>query len=110
MKRLVIAVSLIALATPAFAAGTKIANHSGKPIDELFASAPGAAKWGENLMKGMKEGSLDDGKEATVADLKDGTYDLQISAPDEGVLCVISNVTVANGAATLTPEMGAACK
>jgi hypothetical protein len=110
MKRLVLAVSLIAIATPAFAAGTTIVNHSGKPIDELFASEPGKKAWGENLMRGMKEGALEDGMTAEVAAVKDGTYDLQLSAPDEGVLCVIANVDIKGGKAELTPDMGKACQ
>lgn len=110
MKRLLLALPLIALSGTAFAAGTMVTNHSGLPIDELYSSAPGAAKWGENLMVGIAEGALDDGKAVEVAALADGTYDLQLSAPDEGVLCIISNVVVKDGKVELTPDMGKNCK
>jgi hypothetical protein len=101
---------LAASAASAFAAGAKIVNHSGLPIDELSVSAPGAKQWGDNLLKGTKEGVLDDGKTYTVKGLKDGTYDFQISAPDEAVFCVMPAVTVKGGAATLTADMGKTCK
>ncbi len=110
MKRILLALPFAALATASFAAGTTVTNHSGLPIDELYSSAPGAAKWSANLMEGIAEGALDDGKTVDIAGLADGTYDLQLSAPDEGVLCVIANVTVAGGKLELTPEQGKACK
>ena len=112
MKRILLALPLAALlAVPAFAAtGLDVTNHSGLPIDELFASAPGAKAFGGNLMDGIPEGALDDGKSATVATLADGSYDLKISAPDEGVLCTISDVKIAGGKIELTPDMGKACK
>lgn len=92
------------------AAETKITNNSGLPIDELAVSAPGAAKWGANLLEGAKEGSLDSGSSYAVKDLPDGTYDFQISAPDEGVLCTMPNVVVAKGEAVLDAAMGKTCK
>ena len=110
MKRLALALPLIALAFPAFAAGLTVTNHSGLPIDELFASEPGKAAWGANLMEGIAEGALDDGKTVDIAALPDGTYDFQLSAPDEAVLCVISNVVVKDAAIEFTPDMGKACK
>jgi hypothetical protein len=110
MKRFILAVPFIALAGSAFAAGLTVNNHTGLPIDELFASAPGAAAWGANLMDGIPEGALDDGKTVEIAALADGVYDLQLSAPDEGVLCTISNVEIKAGVVDLTPDMGKACK
>jgi hypothetical protein len=97
-------------AASAFAAGAKIVNHSGLPIDELSVSTPGAKQWGDNLLKGTKEGVLDDGKTYLVKGLKDGTYDFQISAPDEAVFCVMPAVTVKSGGVTLTADMGKTCK
>ena len=110
MKHLLIALPIIMMAGSAFAAGTTVTNHSGLPLDELYASAPGQAAWGPNLMDGVPEGALDDGKTADVAAIADGTYDLQVSAPDEAVLCVIANVVVSGPTLELTPEMGKACK
>jgi hypothetical protein len=110
MKRFLLALPVIAAATSAFAAGITVTNHSGLPIDELFASAPGAGSFGANLMEGIAEGALDDGKTVTIAELADGAYDLKISAPDEGVLCTIANVDVKGGSVELTAEQGKACK
>ena len=98
------------LASSAFAAGTTVINHSGLPIDELSAAAPGTHAWGNNLMDGMPEGSLDSGKAATVTEIADGAYDLRISAPDEGVLCYMSNVEIKGGKVELTADMGKACQ
>lgn len=85
-------------------------NHSGLPIDELFASPAGKGEFGANLMEGIAEGALDDGKTVAVAELADGAYDLKVSAPDEGVLCTISDVKVDGGKVELTAENGKACK
>ncbi len=110
MNRFLLALPVLAIAaSSAFAATTSVTNNSGLPIDELFASAPGAANWGANLMEGIGEGALDTGKTHDVAFLQDGTYDFQISAPDEGVLCVMSNVQVKGGQINLTEDMGKAC-
>jgi hypothetical protein len=111
MKRLLLALPLFVLAAaPALAAGTTVTNHSGLPIDELFASAHGAKAFGGNLMDGIAEGALDDGKTVEVANLADGSYDLKLSAPDEGVLCTIPDVKIEGGKVELTAEMGKACK
>lgn len=110
MKRLVFALPLMILAAPVMAGGTMVVNNSGLPIDELFASAPGKAAWGANLMEGIGEGALDNGKSHEVAMLEDGVYDLRISAPDEGVLCVISDIEVKAGKIELTDAHGKACK
>ena len=112
MKSFLLALPLVAIAaTHSFAAsGMMVTNHSGLPIDELFASAPGQKAWGANLMEGLEEGVLEDGMSHEVASLADGTYDLRISAPDEGVLCYMSNVVVKGNAVELTPEMGKACE
>lgn len=111
MKRFVLAAALIAAtALPALAAGTMVNNNSGLPIDELFASEPGKAAWGANLMEGLGEGALEAGMSHEVAALADGTYDLRISAPDEGVLCVMSNVVVKDAKVDLDEAMGKACK
>ncbi len=112
MNRTVIA-ALIALSTTAaaYAGAAMVANHSGLPIDELSVSEPGKKAWGPNLLDGVAEGALDDGKSLAVAGLKEGVWDLKIDAPDEGVSCVIANVTVGKGGAVdLTPELGKACK
>ncbi|MCB1379776.1 MAG: hypothetical protein KDK89_15635 [Alphaproteobacteria bacterium] len=111
MKAILIALPLVvSVSASALAAGTMVNNHSGLPIDELFASAPGKAAWGANLMEGIGEGMLEDGMSHEVAALADGTYDLRVSAPDEGVLCVMSDVTVTSGTIDLTADMGKACK
>ena len=110
MKRFLIALPLIAaLSATAFAAGTKVANNSGLPIDELSAASPGSKDWGKNLMEGMGEGSLEAGMTAVVAALADGVYDLRVSAPDEGVLCYMSKVEIKDSAVELTPDMGKTC-
>ena len=99
------------LATQAFAATkTTISNNSCLPIDELFSAAPGTKNWGANILEGVPEGALDSGKTLQVANLADGTYDLRVSAPDEGVLCYMENVTVKDHKVDLTPDMGKACK
>ena len=95
MKRVLFALPLMVMASSAFAAGLTVTNHSGLPIDELTVSAAGANAFGANLMDGIKEGALDDGKTVAIAELADGTYDFKISAPDEGVLCTIKDVKVA---------------
>ncbi len=110
MKYLAVMVPVLFLATPAFAAQTLVVNNSGLPIDELFVSAPGAKHWSSNLMEKIPEGALDSGKKVVIAGLENGTFDLRISAPDEGVLCYMENVTVAGGRVELTPKMGKACK
>ena len=112
MKRLAFVISACcAVAVPAFAAtGTTVINHSGLPIDELSIAAPGTTKWSSNLMKDISEGALDSGKKVTIAGLKNGTFDLRISAPDEGVFCTMKKVTIKNQHVELTPEMGKACK
>jgi hypothetical protein len=92
------------------AAGSKIVNHSGVPIDELNVSAPGTNQWGPNLLEGVKEGALDHGKSLTVKGLSDGIYDFQIAAPDEAIFCTIRNVVVKNSIAVLNQKMGKACK
>jgi hypothetical protein len=111
MKRLLYVLPLL-IATPVLAAasGLTVINHSGLPIDELYVSAPGKAKFGKNLMEGIGEGMLDDGKTATVAAVADGTYDVRVSAPDEGVLCVIPKAHVKGGKLDLTPALGKTCK
>ena len=112
MKRFLLALPLVAIvATQAFAtSGLLVVNKSGLPIDELSASAPGKKEGGKNLMEGLGEGVLDTGKAHQVATLADGTYDLRISAPDEGILCYMSNVAIAGGKVELTEDMGKACK
>ena len=105
--------SLAALALTsavALAAGTKVTNNSGLPIDEMFTSEPGKQAWGKNVMEGIAEGALDNGKSVELADLADGTYDIRISAPDEGVLCYMKDVVVKGGTVEFTPDMGKACK
>ena len=106
MKRFLLALPLIALASSAFAAGLTVTNHCGLPIDELFASAAGKDAFGANLMEGIKEGALDDGKTVEIAAVADGTYDFKISAPDEGVLCTIKGVEVKGGTLEFTAEAG----
>lgn len=110
MKRVLFALPLMVMASSAFAAGLTVTNHSGLPVDELFASPAGKGESGANLMEGIAEGALDDGKTVAVAELADGTYDLKVSAPDEGVLCTISDVKVEGGKVELTAENGKACK
>lgn len=110
MKRVLFALPLMVMASSAFAAGLTVTNHSGLPVDELFASPAGKGEFGANLMEGIAEGALDDGKTVAVAELADGTYDLKVSAPDEGVLCTISDVKVEGGKVELTAENGKACK
>lgn len=114
MKRILAALPLVAVMAamaPAFATGkTMIHNNSGLPIDELSAAAPGTKDWGKNLLEGVPEGAFDTGKSIEVDGLVDGTYDLRISAPDEGLLCYMSNVTVKDGTVDLTTELGKACK
>ena len=110
MKRVLFALPLMVMASSAFAAGLTVTNHSGLPIDELTVSAAGKNTFGANLMDGIKEGALDDGKTVTIADLADGTWDSKISAPDEGVLCTISNVKVEGSKVELTPDLGKACR
>ena len=112
MKKLVV-LSLAALAftsAAAFAAGTKVTNNSGLPIDEMFLSEPGKQAWGKNIMEGIAEGALDTGKSVEINEFADGTYDIRISAPDEGVLCYMQGVEVKGGAVEFSPEMGKACK
>jgi hypothetical protein len=107
MKKFLFALPIVALAGgQALAAGTMIVNHSGLPIDELFASEP----WGANMMEGLGEGSLEAGMSHEVAAVADGVYDLRISAPDEGILCYMSNVEIKNASVELTPDMGKNCK
>lgn len=110
MKRILFAVPIVMLAASAAAGGMTVINHSGLPIDELFASSAGKGTFGANLMEGMKEGALEDGMTAAVGALADGTYDLKISAPDEGVLCTIKGVEVKGGQVELTAKEGKACK
>jgi len=99
------------LATSAFAAAkTTITNNSGLPIDELFTAQPGSTDWSKNILDGVPEGALDSGKTVKVAGLEDGTYDLRVSAPDEGVLCFMKDVTVKNHTVEFTADMGKACK
>ena len=110
LSTLIVPVALFLSATSAFAAGTSVTNNSGLPIDELFVAAPGTTTWGANLMEGIAEGMLDNGKTTEVAAVADGTYDLRVSAPDEGVLCVIPGVVVKDAKIDLTPELGKTCK
>ena len=110
MKRVLFALPLMVMASSAFAAGLTVTNHSGLPIDELTVSPAGKNTFGANLMDGIKEGALDDGKTVAIAELADGTYDFKISAPDEGVLCTIKDVKVEGSKVELTPEQGKACK
>lgn len=110
MKRALLALPVLVLATAAYAGGLTVTNHSGLPIDELSASPAGKNAFGANLMEGIKEGALDDGKTVAIAALADGEYDFKLSAPDEGVLCTISAVKVKGGKVEFTPEQGKACK
>lgn len=112
MKKLAVLslAAFVSLSSAALAAGVKVTNNSGLPIDELFLSEPGKKAWGDNIMAGIAEGALDNGKTVELNGLADGTYDLRISAPDEGVLCYMENVTVKGDTLELTPEMGKACK
>ena len=97
-------------ASSAFAAGVTVTNNSGLPIDELFASAPGKGEFGKNIMEGVAEGMLDNGKTVEIGELADGTYDLKLSAPDESVLCTIPNIVISGGKVELTADNGKACK
>jgi hypothetical protein len=110
VKALLFALPLLALASTAQAAGLTVTNHSGLPIDELFVSEPGKAAFGGNLMEGIAEGALDDGKTVEISAVAEGTYDFKLSAPDEAVLCTIKDVTVTGATLELTPDMGKACK
>lgn len=110
MKLALFVLPLMMTAPCAFAAGLTVTNHSGLPIDELFASPAGKGAFGANLMEGVKEGALDDGKTAAVSEVAAGTYDFKVSAPDEGVLCTIKDVKVEGAELTLTAEQGNACK
>ena len=110
MKRFLLALPVLAIATTAYAAGVTVTNHSGLPIDELFVSAPGKDAFGANLMEGVKEGALDDGKTVAISEVAIGTYDFKISAPDEGVLCTIKDVKVEGSKVEFTAELGKACK
>lgn len=99
------------LSTSAFAAAkTTITNNSGLPIDELFSAKPGTTDWSKNILDGVPEGALDSGKTVKIAGLADGTYDLRVSAPDEGVLCYMKGVTVKDHKVEFTAEMGKTCK
>ena len=69
-----------------------------------------AAAIGANLMDGIKEGALDDGKTVTIAELADGKYDFKVSAPDEGVLCTIKDAKVKGSKVTFSAKEGKACK
>jgi hypothetical protein len=110
MKRVLFALPLMLMATSAFAAGLTVSNHSGLPIDELTASPAGKNTFGANLMDGIKEGALDDGKTVTIAELADGKYDFKLSAPDEGILCTIKDVAVKGSKVTFSKKEGKACK
>ena len=112
MKRMLLALPLVVVAAgSAFATGsTMVHNNSGLPIDELFAAAPGTTDWGANLMEGVEEGMLETGMSHEVAALADGTYDLRVSAPDEGVLCIMHNIDVKGSEIALTEEQGKACE
>ena len=110
LSTLLVPAVLLLAATSAFAAGTSVTNNSGLPIDELSVAASGTREWGKNLMEGIAEGMLDNGKTAEVAAVADGTYDLRVSAPDEDILCVIPNVAVKDAKIDLTPDLGKACK
>ena len=110
MKPVLFALPLMLAASTAFAAGLTVTNHTGLPIDELYASPAGKNQFGANLMEGVKEGALDNGKTVAVASVAPGVYDFRLSAPDEGVLCTISNVKVKGGKLEFTPKQGKACK
>lgn len=112
MKKFVFALPLsLLLTSAAFAAGgLTVTNNSGLPIDELTVAATGSKNFGQNLMEGMGEGSLDSGKTAQVGALADGSYDFKISAPDEGILCTIEGVVVKDAKVELTADHGKACK
>lgn len=110
MKRALLIIPMLVMASSAYAASLTVTNHSGLPIDELFASPAGKDAFGANLMEGIKEGALDDGKTVDVVGLANGAYDLKISAPDEGVLCTIKDVKVSGPQLELTAEQGKACK
>ncbi|MFT3988712.1 hypothetical protein [Aestuariivirga sp.] len=107
--RSIAVVFLILSASTASAAGIKVTNHSGLPIDEMFVSKPGKKAWGKNIMEAIPDGALDDGKSVVIPALKEGTFDLRISAPDDGVLCYMRNVTIKAPALELTPAMGKSC-
>lgn len=111
MKKLAVLsiAALASLSSLAFAGGVKVTNNSGLPIDEMFISEPGKKAWGANIMEGIAEGALDSGKTVELG-LTEGTYDIRISAPDEGVLCYMENVAVKGDALELTADMGKACK
>jgi hypothetical protein len=110
MKRILFALPVMLIATSAFAAGLTVTNNSGLPIDELFASPAGKGNFGANLMEGIKEGALDDGKTVSISALADGMYDFKVSAPDEGVLCTIKDVKVEAAKITFTAAEGKSCK
>lgn len=112
MKKFVLALPLtLVLASAALAsAGLTVTNNSGLPIDELTVAATGTKDFGKNLMDGIGEGALDNGKTVTIGELADGTYDFKISAPDEGILCTISGVVVKDAKVELTADQGKACK
>ena len=92
-------------------AAHEIEKHACKGHNSCKGNGGGSKKeWGKNLMEGLGEGVLDSGKSHAVSELADGTYDLRISAPDEGILCYMSNVAIAGGKVELTEDMGKACK
>ena len=95
----------------ALAAPIKVINNTDLPIDQLFASKPGEGTWGPDLMEGAPEGSLDPHMSYHVRNLKGGTWDLRMEAPDEGIFCVIKGVKVVPGRSLeLTEEMAKGCK
>ncbi len=110
MKRILFALPLLVMASSAFAAGLAVTNQSGIPMDELYASPVGKNSFGANLMEGVKDGALDNGRTAVLAALADGTYDFKVAAPDEGIECTIKAVAVKGSKLVFTKKEGKACK
>lgn len=113
MKRaILIGAALLAVSTPAFAAGIQVINKSKVDIDHLYISAPGKQTWGPDLLTGSPSAVLDAGKTYTVANLAAGTYDLKLVDDDDGAApCIVKGVKVKTGAALkITAKQTASCK
>ena len=113
MKRaILIGAALLAVSSPAFAAGIQVINKSKVDIDHLYVATPGKQVWGPDLLTGTPGAVLDAGKTYTIASLTAGTYDLKLVDDDDGMApCIVKGVKVKAGAPlTITAKLTSGCK
>ncbi|MQT11389.1 hypothetical protein [Segnochrobactrum spirostomi] len=91
------ALALIVIAGSANAAErTRFWNLTSNTIEQLYLSAPGQNKYGEDLCKLDDDGSVDHDERLTLKGVSTGHYDVKF-VDAKGRTCVVPNVAITAG-------------